>query len=199
MNAPFGAYNEDEKGNPVPMPTRCRRCGVCMGACPERIISFKNYSVDMIGSMIKSIEIPEEDEEKPRVLIFACENDAYPALDMAGLRRMGYSPYVRVLPLRCLGSLNLVWIADALSKGFDGIMLFGCRHGDDYQCHFIRGSELANIRMSKISETLTRLQLEPERIRVEEIGITDWERVPQIIGEFMETIERVGPNPFKDL
>ena len=38
---PFGALNEDEKGNPVPVPTRCRRCGVCMGACPERIISFK--------------------------------------------------------------------------------------------------------------------------------------------------------------
>ena len=66
---PFGAINEDEKANPLPNPTRCRRCGVCMGACPERIISFKNYSVDMIGSMIKSIEVPEEDEEKPRVVV----------------------------------------------------------------------------------------------------------------------------------
>ena len=40
-----------------------------MGACPERIISFKNYSVDMIASMIKAIEVPDEDEEKPRVLV----------------------------------------------------------------------------------------------------------------------------------
>jgi quinone-modifying oxidoreductase subunit QmoB len=78
-------------------------------------------------------------------------------------------------------------------------MLFGCKHGDDYQCHFIRGSELANIRMSKISETLTRLSLESERIRVEEISITDWERIPDIVEEFMETMEDVGPNPFKDL
>ena len=194
---PFGAINEDAKANPLPNQNRCRRCGVCMGACPERIISFQNYSVDMIGSMIKNIEIPDEDEEKPRVLIFACENDAYPALDMAGLRSKKYSPYVRVIPLRCLGSINLVWIADALSKGIDGIILFGCRHGDDYQCHFIRGSELANIRMSKISETLTRLALEPERIRVEEIGITDYERAPQIIDEFMETMEEIGMNPFK--
>ena len=196
---PFGALNEDEKGNPVPVPTRCRRCGVCMGACPERIISFKNYSVDMIGSMVKKVEIPEEDEEKPRILIFACENDAYPALDMVGMQGKKYSPYVRVVPLRCLGSLNLVWIADALSSGYDGVMLFGCRHGDDYQCHFIKGSELAGVRMSKISETLTRLSLEPERIRVEEISITDWDRVPQIIEEFMETMDKVGPNPFKDL
>jgi quinone-modifying oxidoreductase subunit QmoB len=196
---PFGALNEDEKGNPVPVPTRCRRCGVCMGACPERIISFKNYSVDMIGTMVKKVEIPEEDEEKPRVLIFACENDAYPALDMVGMQGKKYSPHVRVVPLRCLGSLNLVWIADALSSGFDGVMLFGCRHGDDYQCHFIKGSELASVRMSKISETLTRLSLESERIRVEEISIADWERVPRIIEEFMETMDKVGPNPFKDL
>ncbi|MBF0530444.1 MAG: FAD-dependent oxidoreductase, partial [Deltaproteobacteria bacterium] len=92
---PFGALNEDEKSNPLAQPTRCRRCGTCMGACPERLISFKNYSVDMIGSMIKEVEIPESDEEKPRVLILVCENDAYPALDMAGIKKMGYSPFIR--------------------------------------------------------------------------------------------------------
>ena len=80
---PFGAINEDEKGNPLPQPTRCRRCSVCMGACPERIISFKNYSVGMIGDIIKSINVPDEYEEKPRILVLCCENDAYPALDMS--------------------------------------------------------------------------------------------------------------------
>ena len=56
--------------------------------------------------------------------------------------------------------MNLVWIADSLSKGIDGILLSGCQHGDDYQCHFIRGSELfPSIRLSKVSETLNRLAL----------------------------------------
>jgi len=40
---PFGALQEDLKGTPQPNPNRCRRCGICMGACPERIISFFNY------------------------------------------------------------------------------------------------------------------------------------------------------------
>jgi len=194
---PFGAINEDEKANPLPNPTRCRRCGVCMGACPERIISFKNYSVDMIGSMIKSIEVPDEEDEKPRVVVLVCENDALPAVDIAARTGHKWSPYVRFIPVRCLGSVNLVWIADALSSGIDGIMLFGCRRGDDYQCHFIKGSELANVRMSKISETLDRLVLESERVRVEEISFGEVEKVPQIISEFMETIEEVGPNPYK--
>ncbi|MFZ0450139.1 MAG: hydrogenase iron-sulfur subunit [Desulfatiglandaceae bacterium] len=194
---PFGAINEDEKANPLPNPTRCRRCGICMGACPERIISFKNYSVGMIGNMIKAIEVPEEDEEKPRVIALVCENDAYPALDMAGIRKMKWSPYIRFIPMRCLGSMNLVWIADAMSRGIDGVLLLGCRHGDDYQCHFVKGSELAETRLSKVSETLDRLALESERVKFVEVGITDYDKIPGIISEFMEAIEEVGPNPYK--
>ncbi len=55
---PFGAIEEDEKGIPTYMLNRCRRCGTCMGACPERIVSFKDYSVDMVGSMIKALDVP---------------------------------------------------------------------------------------------------------------------------------------------
>jgi len=194
---PFGAINEDEKGNPLPQPTRCRRCGVCMGACPERIISFKNYSVGMIGDVIKAIEVPEEDEEKPRIVVLACENDAYPALDMAGLRRMTYNAWVRVIPMRCLGSMNLIFIADALSKGIDGVLLLGCKYGDDYQCHFVKGSELANIRLSKVKETLDRLVLESDRVRFETVAISDYDKLPKILDDFAETLEGVGPNPYK--
>ncbi len=197
VECPFGAINEDEKANPLPNPTRCRRCGVCMGACPERIISFKNYSVAMIGDMAKAIEVPEEDEEKPRILVFACENDAYPALDMAGLHRMKYNAWVRVIPLRCLGSMNLIWIADALSRGIDGVLLLGCKHGDDYQCHFVKGSELANIRLGKVSETLDRLALESERVHFETVSIIDYPRIPEILDDFAKRIDEIGPNPFK--
>jgi len=93
--------------------------------------------------------------------------------------------------------MNLVWIADALAGGIDGILLFGCRHGDDYQCHFIKGSELAETRLGKVSETLDRLALESERVKFIEVGITDYDKIPTIIEEFMEVIDTVGPNPYK--
>ena len=196
---PFGAINEDEKANPLPQPTRCRRCGTCMGACPERIISFKNYSIDMIGSMIKSLEVPDEFEEKPRILVMACENDALPALELAAMHRMKYSPWVRFISLRCLGSLNLVWIADSLSRGIDGIMLLGCKHGDDYQCHFVKGSELCSVRLSKISETLQRLALDSERIRMEQVQLSDYMKLPALIDSFAEEIAELEPNPYKGM
>ncbi len=194
---PFGTLDEDEKGTPQPNITRCRRCGICLGACPERIISFMDYSVDIVSSMIKSVDVPDEFEEKPRLLGLLCENDAYPALDTAGLKKIQHSAWIRFIPVRCLGAVNIVWIADALSRGFDGILLVGCKSGDDYQCHFVRGSELMGTRGDNIREKLTSLALEEERVRVEQLDISEFEKLPQIINEFAEEIEEIGMNPFK--
>ncbi len=196
---PFGTLNEDEKGTPKPNPTRCRRCGICLGACPERIINFKDYSVDQIASMIKAVEVPEEYEEKPRVLVLACENDAYPAFDTVGQMRMQYSPYVRIIPVRCLGSVNVIWVNESVAKGFDGVLLIGCKYGDDYQCHFIKGSELMNTRGENVREKLKQMALENERVQLHQFQISDYDKIPTIIEEFMEVIEQVGPNPFKDM
>ena len=170
---PFGMYDEKPDGTPLPNPTRCRRCAICMGSCPERIISFRDHNVDMIGSMVKAINVPDADDEKPRVVVFICENDAFPADRHGRYQQTPVQPVVRFIPLRCLGNINLVWIADSLSKGIDGVMLIGCKFGEDYQCHFVKGSELAKVRMSKISETLQRLALESERIEVHQLTIDE--------------------------
>ncbi|RWX48051.1 putative adenylylsulfate reductase-associated electron transfer protein QmoB [Candidatus Electrothrix marina] len=194
---PFGALDDDAKGTPLPNPTRCRRCGTCMGACPERIIGFADYNVDMIGSMVKCIEVPDDDEDKLRIAVFVCENDAYPAVDMSGMRHNKMNTLVRFIPVRCLGSVNMVWIKDAMSSGMDGVLLLGCRYGDDYQCHFVKGSEIANKRMENIGETLGTLGLEPERCAAEQVAISDYDKIPGIIDEFVESIIEMGPNPFK--
>jgi quinone-modifying oxidoreductase subunit QmoB len=194
---PFGTLNEDEKGTPQLNPLRCRRCGICMGACPERIISFPDYSVDAVASMIKAMSVPDESDEKPRILALMCENDAIPALDAAAALRRPWNPWVRIIPIRCLGSTNIVWIADALSRGIDGVILVGCRSGDDYQCHYVRGSQLAQTRLSNVQETLTRLALEPERIKVVELSHDEFDRIPEVLDEFSKTIDELGPNPLK--
>lgn len=198
IECPFGAIEEDEKGTPLSNPNRCRRCGICLGCCPERLISFKNYSVEQLASMIKIINFPE-DEEKLRILVMCCENDAYPAFDMAGINRLIYDPSIRILPLRCLGSMNVIWINDAVGRGMDGIILMGCKFGDDYTCHFIKGSELANTRIENIQEVLTRLVLESQRVKFVDLAITDYAKIPEIVNQFVAEIKKIGPNPFKGL
>ncbi len=197
VECPFGAIDEDEKRFPVFNESRCRRCGTCMGACPVRVISFENYSVDTVGQQLKNCDIPEEFDEKPRILVLACENDAYPALDMAAQQGNPYSQWARVIPIRCLGSVNTIWVTDALNSGYDGVILMGCQKGDNYQCHFVKGSELAQYRMSKVDDTLETLNLEKERVETYEVAITDIDRAPQLINDMAETIEEIGMSPFK--
>ena len=197
VECPFGAIDEDEQTYPIVNSTRCRRCGTCMGACPVRTISFDNYSVDMLSSMIKAVKIPDEFSGKPRILIMACENDAIPALDMAGIKRNQWSAHVRILPVRCLGSVSLLCISDALSVGYDGVMMMGCKPGDDYQCHFVKGSAMAAERLSKVGETLKSMMLEPERVTQAEASIADADRLPKVIDAFVEQITAIGFNPFK--
>jgi quinone-modifying oxidoreductase, subunit QmoB len=197
VECPFGAINEDEKRYPVFNEARCRRCGTCMGACPVRVISFDNYSVDTVNQQIKAVNMPDEFSEKPRILVLACENDAYPAIDMAAMAGEEMTPFARVVPVRCLGSVSLSWITDALNSGYDGLVLMGCRRDDDYQCHFVRGSAIAAERMSKVGDTLKSLNLEPDRVALHEVAITDIKRIPQLINAMADTVKRVGMSPFK--
>ena len=196
---PFGTYDETEQGTPVLNPTRCRRCGICIGSCPERVIGFDDYSINSTSARIKAIDMPDEFDERPRVLAFVCENDALPALLAAVREKRRLSPWLRIIPVRCLGSVNQVWISDALSKGYDGILQIGCKPGDDYQCHFIHGSELSEKRGENMEETLSTMMLEPERIRTAFVEITETEKIIGIIDDYMEEIELIGPNPFKDM
>ncbi|HLF40983.1 MAG TPA: FAD-dependent oxidoreductase [Acidimicrobiia bacterium] len=193
---PFSAIEIDEKGFPALNPERCRRCGICMGACPVQVISFEDYSVEQLSAMVKSIDFGP-DTSLPRIVALACENDAYPAFDLAGINRLVSDAAVRVLPLRCLGSLNVAVVADALSSGIDGMLLMGCRSGDDYQCHFIQGSALAQRRLENVKETLNRLTIEPERVIPLEIEISEYDRIPALVGDFVAEIRKLGPNPYK--
>jgi len=118
---------------------------------------------------------------------------------MAAFNRLKISAYLRIIPVRCIGSVNKIWLSDALSHGYDGILQIGCKPGDDYQCHFITGSELMETRSENIQETLQTMMLEPERIHTEFLEIDEYNMIPGIIDDYLEEIELMGPNPFKDM
>lgn len=86
-----------------------------------------------------------------------------------------------------------------MSKGFDGVMLLGCKYGDDYQCHFVKGSEICNRRKENIAETLNRLGVQPERVDQLEVAIDEYDKVPDLIDGFVARISAMGPNPFKGM
>ncbi len=56
-----------------------------------------------------------------------------------------------------------------------------------------------NTRSDYIQEALTSMVLESDRVRLEQLALNEYHRIPGLIAEFMETIRGVGFNPFKGM
>ncbi|MFC1513749.1 hydrogenase iron-sulfur subunit, partial [candidate division KSB1 bacterium] len=78
-------------------------------------------------------------------------------------------------------------------------ILIGCKYGDDYQCHFCKGSELAASRSANIGEKLQQMQMETERVELHQLEISEFKKIPEIFDNFAELIEQIGMNPFKGM
>jgi len=61
----------------------------------------------------------------------------------------------------------------------------------------VKGSELANRRMENVAETLQQLALESERVVLHVVAIDEYDKVPQLLKEFQESMESIGESPFK--
>jgi len=62
-------------------------------------------------------------QNHPRILIFSTEKISDPAIDLAGLLKMHYSPNAYTISVPCSSSIKPKWILHALDKGFDGVFI----------------------------------------------------------------------------
>jgi F420-non-reducing hydrogenase iron-sulfur subunit len=64
-----------------------------------------------------------QNQNQPRILIFSTEKISDPAIDLAGLLKMHYSPRAYSIAVPCSSSIKPRWILHALEKGFDGVFI----------------------------------------------------------------------------
>ncbi|HBI82076.1 MAG TPA: hydrogenase iron-sulfur subunit, partial [Bacteroidales bacterium] len=58
-----------------------------------------------------------------RILVFSTVKISDPAIDMAGLLKLHYSPKVYTISVPCSSAVKPRWILRALAKGFDGVFI----------------------------------------------------------------------------
>jgi len=191
---PVEAWYWDETGYPAPDLLKCRQCGICQGGCPMRVISLKNFGIKMVANAIQALDPSFAGKGEPVLLALLCANDAYPAADLAGQKRHAYPPNVVTMPVPCAGSVNVAWVADALTNGVDGVLIAGCKSD---QCHFFHGSDLARTRLDNMRETLKRMMIEPDRVRMANLGIADDAAYVELVTGFLSDLRGLGPSPFK--
>lgn len=190
---PYGVICLDRDGYPCVEELFCRGCHTCVGSCPRHCIVPQGFGIKqqiaMIGSGIKQ-SAPGE----PVVIAFMCENDAYPTALEAGRRRLPYPAGVHVIPVKCIGSVNMLLIKDGISKGIDGFLLAGCRNGE---CHYISGSERAEERLNNMKDTFREMMMEDERVKFLRLGIGQPELFAAEAAAFVDSLREMGPNPFR--
>ncbi len=73
-------------------------------------------------------------QNQARILIFSTEKISDPAIDLAGLLKMHYSPRAYCISVPCSSSIKPRWILHALEHGFDGVFIAAdgtdCPYGD---------------------------------------------------------------------
>ena len=60
---------------------------------------------------------------QPKILVFSTEKISDPAIDLAGLLKMHYSPRAYSISVPCSSCIKPRWILHALEKGFDGVFI----------------------------------------------------------------------------
>ncbi|MCX8027432.1 MAG: hydrogenase iron-sulfur subunit [Thermodesulfovibrionales bacterium] len=191
---PHNAYLFDTKGFPYADENKCRRCGICMGSCPVGAISIGSLNIEQLSSMIDVIDVGIFGDDEPLVLAFLCQNDAYRAVDDISKYGGNYEPNILTIPIPCAGAVNGLIVAKAISSGIDGVIVGGC---EDAQCHFSKGSSLAQERIKSIRDKLTEMFLEPERVSFFHIPRDGSNIFLNQTKNFLRVLRDMGRNPLR--
>ncbi|MDH7476793.1 MAG: hydrogenase iron-sulfur subunit [Candidatus Bathyarchaeota archaeon] len=138
----------------------------------------------------------EKTEFEPKIIGFLCNWCSYAGADLAGVSRIQYPPNIRIMRVMCSGRIDPIFILEALKDGADGVLVAGCHLPSD--CHYISGNFKALRRIKLLKKVLNELGIEPERVRLEWVSASEGDRFAAIVGDMVEQIKKLGPNPLKN-
>ena len=103
---------------------------------------------------------------------------------------MQYTTDVRIIRLMCTGRVDPPMLADAFTKGADGVMVVGCHFGD---CHYITGNYQGKIKVGLAGRVLDYVGLNPQRVSFNQCSSAEGERFVSMVTAFHKQIMEIGP------
>jgi len=178
---PFNAI-EGKPGHVIKInEAACQGCGACVGECPYGALDMDWPSDDAILAQVEAA-LAEEPEKK--VVMFTCAYCSYWAADNAGIFKLQYPPYARIIRLQCSSRLSWKHVKRAFELGAAGVFVTGCRLGD---CHFITANYNTVRRFENWRKRLKNIGVREERFQMRLFGAPD---VTDLV-EAMREAERV--------
>ena len=140
------------------------------------------------------VQAPGTSAFEPTIVGFFCNWCSYLAADLAGTSRIKYPANLRVIRVMCSGRVDEQMVLMAFARRADGVLVCGCHPGD---CHYQRGNLSARRRVTGLKPFLEAVGIGGDRLRLEWISASEAEKVQETVSSFVQTLERLGPNPFR--
>ena len=171
-------------------PLLCKGCGDCAAECPADAITMSHFSNEQVEPMIKEAVQGNYVDERPRIVAFLCNWCSYAGADTCGVSRFQYPTNVRPIRVMCTGRIPKSFILQAFLAGADGVFIGGCHIGD---CHYIAGNHDTLRRTNEIKNVLAKLDIDPDRFRLEWISASEGKIFANVMNEFIGKIKELGP------
>jgi F420-non-reducing hydrogenase iron-sulfur subunit len=137
----------------------------------------------------------KKNENETKIIGFFCNWCTSTAADLAGTARKEYPASIRPIRVMCTGTVDPVYVLDALVKGADGVWVSGCDLGE---CHYVNGNYKARRRIGIIKTILDVLGLDPDRVYLTWISASEGPQFAAWAKRITEEIENKGRNPLAD-
>ena len=167
----------------------CTGCGACAAMCPEDALYIPGFRKEQISAQTKAI-LSQGKSEYPLIVAFLCNWCSYMGADLAGTSKIIYPSNVRSIRVMCTAMLNPSLVFETLLQGADGVLIAGCHEQD---CHYDTGFIKAKTRYESMREMLVQAGINEHRLKIASISAGEGERYAQVITEFKEQLEELGP------
>ena len=126
-------------------------------------------------------------EEGPKVLVFLCYWCSYTSADVMGYHKLDIAPNFRAIRVRCSASLDPMVIMEIIKRNYaDKVIITGC---PPKNCHHLWGNYITQKRFTMLKDLLKTFGLPENSVRFEYIGVSQWNKLAQIINQTCEDIE----------
>lgn len=129
---------------------------------------------------------------RPKIIGFICNWSLPTEVDIASAGRIHGYPRIRIVRVICVGRIDPVIVLETFARGADGVLVIGCHPPD---CHYIEGNLQAERKIKMLKKLISRVGLEPERLRLNWAYASEIERFPRIVDDFRNQVTALGPSP----
>ncbi len=131
----------------------------------------------------------------PDIRLFSCHYTSQQSCADEGkeLQGLDFPENIRMTRVVCTGKLDEITLLKAFEDGADGVYVVGCPADG---CHNLKGSQRAAKRVQAVRDSLSELDVEPERIKMYHLPRGLHPEFVEAGLEMNAKISKLGPSPF---